>query len=153
MKQTTKRSLIVMCLIWGLGGLAHAAQVAQQCIPEKYMPQIDLQDGRGPVEFSDLLDGVWQIAQERAGRKTDAPRPSFCFAWEPRMVATPQGFKRLLATYDEVARRADVSLTPKELGKDGLCVIRHEMLHALVGHDEALVRSLQGCTVSIQGGH
>lgn len=145
-----KRATILLTLIWTLAApVVLAGQ--QQCIPERSMPPMDV--AGAPVDFPTLLDGLWNEMTTKVGRVTpDLGRPTFCFGWEPLVVATPQGFKRLLGTYDTVTARADILLTPTELGRDGICVIRHEMLHALLGHDEAQILAAQGCGVGVGGG-
>lgn len=148
-----KRALILLSLIWTLDVATTHAVAAEMCIPEDAMPPISMttDDAAAPVEFSAMLDGLWVDAQARSKIQALTPRPRFCFGWEPRVVATSQGPRRLLGTYNEDTNRADISLTPVELGRDGVCVIRHEMLHALLGHDEAIVLQTQGCTPAVGG--
>lgn len=128
---------LALTLIWGF---TPARAKDAMCIPET------------ALGFGEMLDRAWVDAQAAAGRTTTEARPTFCFGWEPRVVATSHGPSRLLGTYDSRTNRADVSLTMEELAVDGACVIRHEMLHALLGSDEAAVRAAQGCTVAVGGG-
>lgn len=159
-----KRLAVALALVLLSGGSGAWCAEELRCIPETATPLYFVHTL--DTQWADVVQTVFQawtrkelpptVVKELSSRIRGletaggrAGRPFFCFGWEPRVVVTPQGPMRLLATYDAKTGRVDVSLTPEELASDGWCVVRHEMLHALVGGDEALVRSLQECHVDI----